>query len=242
MAAFVLVHGSWHGAWCWYKIIPRLEQAGHQVVAVDLPGHGKDTTPPGVVTMQDYVDCIGRAIAQMEEPVVLVGHSRGGIAITQAAEAHADRIRRLVYLAAYLIPNGQTIVPLFMSDTDSLVRPNLVINRGEGWDMLDASVFREALYADCSDDDVALAHALLRPEPGIPTATPLSTSAERWGSIPRTYVHLRQDRAISSHLQQRMFRELPCEQVIDLDTSHSAYFSAPDDLSARLLSAADASP
>ena len=239
MAAFVLIHGSWHGAWCWYKIVPRLQYAGHRVLAIDLPGHGKDGTPPGKVTMQDYVDCIGRAIDEMQEPVVLVGHSRGGIAITQAAEAHAEKIRRLVYLAAYLVPNGRTIIPLFMSDEDSLVRSNLIVNRDEGWDMLKSTVFREALYADCPDDDVALAHALLRPEPAAPAATPISTTEQRWGSIPRTYIHLRQDFAISAPLQQRMIAEVPCQQVLSMDTSHSAYFSAPDELIGHLTTAAN---
>ena len=236
MSSYVLVHGSWHAAWCWYKIVPRLKAAGHQVSAIDLPGHGKDHTPPGDVTMQDYVDSIGQAIHSMDEPVILVGHSRGGIAITQAAEAHAERIRRLVYLAAYLVPSGQTIIPLFMSDADTLVRPNLIVNREEGWDMLKPEIFRAALYADCSDDDVALAHALLTPEPGAPAATPISTTSQRWGSIPRTYIHLRNDLAVSGPLQQRMFTAIPCEEIIPMDTSHSAYFSAPDELVGHLAS------
>jgi pimeloyl-ACP methyl ester carboxylesterase len=187
--------------------------------------------------MQDYVDCIAQAIDDMNEPVVLVGHSRGGLAITQAAESHAERIKRLVYLAAFLIPSGDTIVPLAMTDTDSLIMPNLVLNRDEGWDMLKSEAFRDALYADCSDDDVALGHALLTPEPSAPSATPICTTPERWGSIPRTYIHLRNDRAVSSRLQERMLSAIPCERVISMDTSHSAYFSAPDELAAHLMSA-----
>ena len=96
MSTYVLVHGSWHAAWCWYKIVPRLEQAGHRAIAIDLPGHGRDGTPVGDVTMQHYVDAIGSAIDAAGEPVILVAHSRGGIAVTQAAEAHAERVRLLV--------------------------------------------------------------------------------------------------------------------------------------------------
>lgn len=235
MSSYILVHGSWHGAWCWYKIAPRLEAAGHWVSAIDLPGHGRDHTPPGNVTMQDYVDCIGRAIDEADEPVILVGHSRGGIAITQAAEAHVEKISRLVYLAAFLVPNGETILPLFLSDAGSLIRPNVIVNREEGWDMLKREIFSEALYADCSDE-LGLANALLTPEPSAPTATPIRTTAERWGSIPRTYIHLRQDFAVSAALQERMFTTTPCERVITMDTSHSAYFSAPDELTAHLIS------
>jgi pimeloyl-ACP methyl ester carboxylesterase len=238
MSTFVLVHGSWHGAWCWYKIVPRLEAAGHRAVAIDLPGHGRDWQRPGDVTMQDFVDAISCAIDAQDDDVVLVGHSRGGIAITQAAEARSERIRKLVYLAAYLIGDGETIVPYFMSDADSLIMPRLILNRDEGWDMLKREAFRGALYADCPDEDVALANALLTPEPAAPTATPIRTTPERWGSIPRTYIHLRNDRAVSGNLQKRMFTAIPCEQVIAMDTSHSAYFSAPDELARNLISLA----
>lgn len=79
MSTFVLVHGSWHAAWCWYKIVPRLERAGHRAIAIDLPGHGLDQTPLTDVTMDSYVDAIGGAVDEAGEPVVLVAHSRGGI-------------------------------------------------------------------------------------------------------------------------------------------------------------------
>lgn len=235
MSTFILVHGSWHGAWCWYKIVPRLEAAGHTAIAIDLPGHGRDWRRPGDVTMQDYVEAIGEAIEAQDEPVVLVAHSRGGIATTQAAEAYPERIRKLVYLAAFLIGDGETVVPHFMSDTQSLIMPNLLVNRDEGWDMLKSEAFREALYADCCADDVALGHALLTPEPAKPTSTPMRTTAERWGSIPRSYIHLRNDRAVGPALQERMFTAISCERVIAMDTSHSAYFSAPDELTRNLI-------
>jgi pimeloyl-ACP methyl ester carboxylesterase len=89
---FVLVHGSWHGAWCWEKVTPLLEAAGHVAVAVDLPGHGEDRTPPGDVTLSDYTDRICDVVAAQSGPVVLVGHSMGGGAITQAAEPATARV------------------------------------------------------------------------------------------------------------------------------------------------------
>ena len=141
----------------------------------------------------------------------------------------------LVYLAAYLVPNGETIIPLALSDSDSLVMPSLDISATEGSDMLREEAFRPALYADCSDEDVALARLLLTPEPSAPTNTPIVTSDERFGSIARVYIELLQDRAVSPALQRRMHTSMPCEQVISIDASHSAYFSAPDELAARLL-------
>ncbi len=235
MATFVLVHGSWHAAWCWYKIVPRLEKAGHRAHAIDLPGHGRDHTPTGEVTMRHYVDAIGAAIDEAGEAVVLVAHSRGGIAISQAAEAHADRVRLLIYLAAFLVPDGESLIPLALGDTDSLIMPNLDINSAEGYDLLRQPAFRETLYADCSDDDVSLANLLLAPEPSGPTNTVIHTTEERFGRVPRVYIELTQDRAVTLALQRRMLEAMPCLETISIEASHSAYFSKPDELSDALM-------
>ena len=240
MSSFVLVHGSWHAAWCWHKIIPRLERAGHDVVAVDLPGHGRQPRDPGQVTLAHYVDCIVAALDALPEPAVLVGHSRGGLAITQAAEARPDRVAALVYLAAYLVPDGETVLDLARGDRDSLVPPNLVVNPEQGWDMLRQEALVDALYADCSAEDVALCRSLLVPEPFAPSRTPVRTTPERFGRVPRVYIELLQDRAVSLPLQRRMYGRLPCREVLSIDASHSAYFSRPDELAARLLSLPEA--
>src|SRR5450759_3496618 len=93
MSTYVLIHGSWHGAWCWYKIIPILEQAGHKAIALDLPGHGRDWTAARDVSMQSYVESFCNILDAQPEPVILVGHSRGGIVISQAAEHRPEKIR-----------------------------------------------------------------------------------------------------------------------------------------------------
>ena len=239
MSTFVLVHGSWHAAWCWYKIVPRLEQAGHRPIAIDLPGHGLERTPVGSVTLERYVDAVGAAIDDADEPVILVAHSRGGIAISQAAEVYAGRVSLLVYLAAFLVPNGETVVPLALSDSASLIVPNLELNPDAGYDMLRQSAFREALYADCSDEEIALCSMLLAPEPSGPTNTPLRLTQERFGTVPRVYIELLQDRAVSPELQRRMQNAMPCLETIAIDASHSAYFSRPDELTHAIIGLAD---
>lgn len=236
MSIFVLTPGSWHGAWCWHKVCPLLEQAGHTAIAVDLPGHGRDWTPPDAVTLQDYVDCVSRVLDRQPEPVILVGHSRGGIVISQTAEQRPDRIRTLVYLAAYLIPSGQPMLPTALSDTASLIAANLNVNEAEGWHMLRQEAFRAALYDDCSPEDVALATALLTPEPNAPVATPLNLSDANFGRVPRVYIETLRDRGVTPELQRRMVAATPCYTVLSLNTSHSPFLSAPGEL-VRLLTA-----
>lgn len=236
MSTYVLIHGSWHGAWCWYKIIPRLKAAGHKVIAPEMPGHGRDWRSPGQITMRDFVDTITRILDQQDEPVVLVAHSRGGLQITQAAEERPDKIRTLVYLAAHLLPNG--VRSMDWKDPDSLLQPNMEINEQEGWDMIRPDIYREALYHDCSDEDVALAYTLLMPEPrgpSSPTYTPMHTTPENFGRIPRVYIELSQDKAVTPARQKRMYTTTPCQLLLSVTASHSAYFSQPDELTRKIL-------
>ena len=236
MSTYVLIHGSWHGAWCWYKIIPLLQQAGHQVIALDLPGHGRDWTAPRGVSLQRYVESVCNVLDAQAESVILVGHSRGGIVISQTAEHRSDKIRTLVYLAAFLIPNGETLMTTAHSDPDSLINSNTVVNQEQGSTMLKAEAFRDALYGDCSQEDIVLATALLTPEPIAPSATPLSLSEEQFGRIPRVYIETLQDKGVTPALQKKMYTVTTCQHIISMDTSHSPFLSQPQQLASHLTS------
>jgi pimeloyl-ACP methyl ester carboxylesterase len=238
MATFVLIHGSWHAGWCWHKIVNRLEAKGHTVFAPDLPAHGRSWGAHKDIGLKDYVNAVCADIDRANEPVVVVAHSRGGIVASQVAEARPDKIAACVYLAAYLIPNGKRVLEYALTDKDSVVVRNLDVDRERGADMLRQEAFREGLYHDCDEDDVALAHLLLSPEPIMPAATPLKLSDENYGRVPRFYIELTEDRAISLPLQRRMHGAIPCERVMSIDASHSAYFSKPDELTDCILSVA----
>jgi pimeloyl-ACP methyl ester carboxylesterase len=233
MASFVLIHGSWHGAWCWFKIEARLRERGHEVIVPDLPSHGRDRTPPGEVTLDDYVERIVAAMGEAAEPVTLVAHSRGGIPVTAAAEARPDLVAGLVYLAAFLPRSGETVLDLFPHDKDSLLPSSLDADFEARWDMLRREAFEPALYADCSAQDVALASALLTPEPLGPSLAPIVTT-ERFDSLPRAYIELTEDRAVTPAFQRYMNSRTPCDPILSIDASHSPYFSKPDELTDRL--------
>ncbi|MBA3922407.1 MAG: alpha/beta fold hydrolase, partial [Nostocaceae cyanobacterium] len=110
MSTCILIHGAWHSSWCWNKVATLLEQAGHKVIAPDLPSHGKDKTPIREVTLQSYTDRICEILTELIEPVILVGHSMGGLVITQVAEQCPDKIEKLVYLCAFLPGNGESLL------------------------------------------------------------------------------------------------------------------------------------
>jgi pimeloyl-ACP methyl ester carboxylesterase len=236
MSNYILVHGAWHGAWCWYKVVPLLQKAGHRAIAIDLPALGRDRTPVRDVSLQCYVDRVYRALDGLPGRAILVGHSTGGIVISQVAEQRPARIQTLVYLAAFLIPNGQAMLPTATSDRESLMRANLVVDEAQGCLTMKEAAYREALYGDCADEDVALATCLLAPEPLAPCATPLDLSERNFGRVPRVYIETLCDNAVTLSAQRRMVAALPCTEVISMDTGHSPFFSAPQELVGHLTS------
>src|SRR5262249_3953698 len=132
MSSYVLVHGAWHGSWCWSKVLPLLRRAGHDAVALDLPGRAGDPTPHRNVTLASYAESVCRVVARATGPAILVGHSMGGITISQAAETCGDGIRLLVYVCAYLLRDGESVLAALQSDGESLLLPHLVLSEETG--------------------------------------------------------------------------------------------------------------
>ena len=229
MAVFALVHGAWHGAWCFEKLVPALAAKGHRAVAFDLPGHGADRTPPEQVTLAGYVERVGEALSRLPEPALLLGHSMGGMVIAQAGEEHAPRVRALVYLAAFLPRDGESLGGLAIP---SAVTPNLRPDREAGVVRFDPAGARDAFYHDCSDADVETASARLCPQPVTPWTGGVSLGA-RYEAIPRHYVECTFDRAIPIAEQRRMQTATPC-CVHTLEAAHSPFYSMPDELAGVL--------
>src|SRR5215211_2784699 len=161
MKTFILIHGSWHSAWNWHKVVPILERAGHAAVAIDLPGMGRDKTPIQEVRMKTTVEKICQLIDSIPGKVILVGHSKNGIMISQAAEYRPDKIEKLVYLAAYLIPNGKTQREYSVQDTEGWLKPYVTVYEELKAHTLQPEIYREGLYADCEEDIIQLGKVLL---------------------------------------------------------------------------------
>jgi pimeloyl-ACP methyl ester carboxylesterase len=228
---FLLLHGSWHGAWCWYKVAPRLRAHG-EVHAPNLPGRGARTP---FVTLGTMVRAV-MPLLDDEHPTTVVAHSRYGVLATALAELRPRAVARVVYLAAYMLQSGQRVADVFPQDDGSLLRPHVRTNPLAVSDALSPTIWREGLYADCAEDDVALASTLLSAEPSWPALTRVRTTRERFGAVPRAYLRLTQDRAVSPALQDRLIDALPPGRVESVDASHSAYFSQPDTLVRAILS------
>lgn len=232
----MLVHGACHGGWCWHKVVARLRKAAQRAHAPDLPGHGRDRTALALVSLELWTQSICRLLDAAAEPVILVGHSRAGAVISQVAEERAEKVRALVYVAAYLLADGESVARKAKEDGDSLVNANMLLSPDRSsWTLREAAV-QEALYGECVAEDVVLAQSLLQPEATAPLTTPIRVSAANFGRVPRVYIECLRDRAVSLSQQRKMVRAMPCRQVFAIDTDHSPFFSAPDELTAQLLS------
>ncbi|AMO71250.1 alpha/beta fold hydrolase [Sphingorhabdus sp. M41] len=241
MASFILIHGSWHGGWCFDGIKALLEKQGHEVIAPDLPGMGGDEEELRAVTLQGWADfAAGLCRKATQKPVILAGHSRGGLVVSQAAETAPDAIDALVYICAMMLPDGMS-----RAQFKKLEGPN------PGFDAIITSVAKGAgtavdgeggrdIFAQLSPEDlVDNAMERLVVEPHGPRSEPLRLTADGFGSLPRTYVECTEDRTIPIDSQRRMQKLVPGATIVTLDADHSPFLSRPEELAAALIAAAE---
>jgi pimeloyl-ACP methyl ester carboxylesterase len=230
----ILVHGSWHGAWAWHETATLLESAGYRVYAPDLPSHGIDGTAAADVTLDSYVQKVTAILDSLSEPAILVGHSMGGVVISQTGEARPERVSKLVYVAGFMPMNGQTMQGLLLEDTGSMVPASVIVNAATGSIELRREQIKELFYGETAAQYVTLARSLLRADPILPAVSPVVLTPSNYGRLPRYYVKTGNDKAITPSAQQRMIQNQPCTHVYSMESDHSPFFSHPHQLNAIL--------
>ncbi len=237
VSTFVLIHGGWHGAWCWQRVAAMLENAGSRVIAPDLPAHGADLTPISARPYEMYVPKVCEVLDRLADPAILVGHSSGGMIVSEAARRRRERVRSLVYLSAFLLPPGKTPRDAMQIDNESILPASLEIDMEKGVSIVKAACARRVFYEDCTDEDAAWAIRQLQPEPLVPPgpSAPEAAGGEPVPRIPRFYIECLRDKALGPRTQRWMYTESPCDAVYSLPTGHSPFLSAPEALTQILL-------
>jgi pimeloyl-ACP methyl ester carboxylesterase len=238
MGTFILIHGACHGGWCWERVVPLLEAKGHRALAPDLPGMGQDKTPLETVTADLWNTFLADLIKAQAEPVVLVGHSRGGMQVTAAAEAVPDRIKRLVYLSAFVPKDGQANMELAVAHCSQALMAAGAQMRNHAGPGFPPEAARSLFYNTTEESWTDRALSKQCAEPPGPSMVPAHVTPERYGKVRKTYIECLEDQAITIEGQRRMQTHANFESVVSMATDHSPFYCAPDKLAEVLESLA----
>lgn len=221
----LLVHGAWGRADSWRGVARMLSRRGHDVTAFDLPGHGEDIARPERVGMADYA---ARIVEELEKgpPALLVGHSMGGMAISAAAELAPDRIRKLVYLCAFLPRSGDSLLSLIRQQGKGGIQDAIRPGPALGTTVLDPDMAVDLLCQDANEGARAQVKDGLCPQSNAAQTDAVHLS-DRFAVLPRAYILCAQDRTILPSLQRRMLTDSPCAQEFTLATGHLPQITAP---------------
>jgi pimeloyl-ACP methyl ester carboxylesterase len=215
--SLLLVHGAWHGSWCWDHVRPALEKAGFVTHTIDLPSHGGDTAVLG--GLHDDAAVVRSALAGLPDELVVVAHSYGGAVVGEALAGRSN-IRQVVYLAAFMLEIGESLLgiaggsaPPFWEATPD----------GRAWRALNPEV---VFYNDCSPADIEWAMNRLQPQSASSFTETLVGA--NWQDHPSTYIVCERDQALPVVAQEAMSKR--ASEVVRLDSGHSPFISQPDQL------------
>src|SRR4051794_36383068 len=198
-ATFVLIHGAWQGAWAWDTIVPRLKAAGHDAIAVDLPGNGHNPMPPAEVTLARYADHVAGIIDATAGPIVMVGHSMGGITAAQACELRPERVALAIFVAAFLLPDGMSVLEFYQQNLEPWMQGAIKRVSYDDAGLLstvDPAAAVDVFYQKADRATAEAAARKLTPQPEGPRRSKLQLSAGRFGTVPRVYIETRADRSV----------------------------------------------
>lgn len=229
---YVLVHGAWHGAWCWRRVLPGLWAAGHRAFAVSLTGVGERAhlLRPDI-NLQTHADDVCAVIEAEElQAAVLVGHSYGGMVITAVANRLSERLSHMVYLDAVVPEPGESWSSGHTPETQAARRAAIAATRTIP--PADPAAF------GLQGEDAAWVARRQTPQPGGVYDDPLHFDAQRINRLPRTFIDCTSPALATIDVMRRRVRAAPGWKVVEIATGHDPMVSAPDELLAALLAVA----
>ncbi|MFC3677044.1 alpha/beta fold hydrolase [Ferrovibrio xuzhouensis] len=234
----VLVHGAFEDAQIWGHVSARLKADGYKVVTVDLPGRPGDPAAPDKVSLDLYRDTVVSALGKLQRPAIVVGHSFGGIVIADVAETVPAKVKTLVFVAALLPQDGDSLVSMTGKDADAQIGPHLKIDKARGLASVEYSA-RADLFANGAPEAVrkAIPHGIVD-EPLGPLATPVHVTAANFGRVDKVYIHTAFDHVISPSFQAQMVAATPVREEFTVQTGHTPFLTEPKKLAEDIEAAA----
>lgn len=225
-STIVIIHGAWSSASDWKHVAEDLVAAGNHVISINLPGHGSDNTAITGISLKLYTDEVKKAIGDKQN-VVLVAHSFGGIVGSQVAEQIAPQIKKIIYIAAYVPKNGESLLSLAQTDAESHIGKSLIVDEKAGIATVRKDGVADVFMADAPTQVADYVSNNLRPEPLAPLATPVTLTDEKFGKINKVFVHSLNDHTIGYLLQQKMVKDAGIQRLYSLPSSHTPFVMFP---------------
>jgi pimeloyl-ACP methyl ester carboxylesterase len=219
----ILVHGAWHGAWCWQRVVPLLESRQFSVRTVELPSVG--AAPNAEIGLEQDAAAVTAVIDQVQGQVLLCGHSYGGMVISQASFAN-PKVARLVYLCAFVPAPGESLVAL----GGGQLAPWIQL-LGGGLTLPDPAQAAQIFYDDCDVATQRWACGQLRPQCGAAFAGVVPNPG--WKDIPSTYIVCSADSGVPPDWQRNVLAPR-LNKAVELDSGHSPFLSQPGALAEML--------
>ncbi len=236
MNRYVLVHGAWEGSWSWEDVIPGLEESGHQVDIVDLPGSFGNEQPGSNVTMESYVHTVVDMINKSDQTVILTGHSLGGAVISQVAEEVSEKIKKLIYVTAFLLKSGENALGAMQSDEKNELLPKIIFSEDQTYGQVSEETWREVAFHDAKEESILKALPRIADKQSTePFLANLALTEKKFGSIPKVFVKTTLDKILTPNLQDKMIKNWDVKKVYDIESGHFPALSVPKKLTEVML-------
>lgn len=242
----LLIHGAWQGSWAWNAWLPELAALGWHAHAIDLPGNGVTGSPVAhaQASMQSYVDALADFASRADGPLVVVGHSGGGLPASQLAERMPERVACLIYVAGMMMPSGLGYADLVRSLAHEVpgaagISPYLEWSDDFTMTRVPPSAALDIFLHDCAPNAARDAAAQLRPQQESGRAIVTSLTSGRYGQVPRIYIEALRDRSILLPIQRRMQTLSPGALVRSIDAGHVPQLARPVELANIVCAALD---
>ncbi len=236
MSHYILLHGAWEESQMWNDVSPILQQNGHTITAIDLPGHGLNKHLGPAVTTDAYKRAVVDVISQLDHQVILVGHSMNGALISLVAEQIPEKIERLIYVTAFLLKNGESVLEAMQSDPEGGALPEVVFSDDQAFATLPEQALRRIGFHDIAESAIHRFLPLMAKwQATEPFMAKIVLSQKNFGSVPKTYIRTGMDKMVSPALQNTMIGNWEVDSILDLDSGHFPAFSQPEELAELIL-------
>lgn len=232
MKNYLLIHGAWGAAWEFNKVTELLSNDGHNVVALDLPGHGENKANIADVNMNAYVQTVVKAINDLGEEVILVGHSLAGAVISQVAQIIPEKIESLIYVAAMLLKDGESPLSVMQNDAGGELLPNSLFSEDGSYATISEETVRNVLLNDVDDEAYlnSIVPRFLFKQATEPFMAKAQLTEEKYGSVEKHYIKASIDKVITPAAQEKMLNNWQVDNVFTLESGHFPLTSIPEKL------------